>query len=346
MHRRIGSFLADGIARSASTVWWLARIMVPASFVVFLMDWTGLLYRTGVLLEPITRAIGLPGDASIAILSAVFVNLYAVLAMVPLLALTNQQLVILALVTLVAHNFLVEIAVTRRTGTAALRMLAVRTIGAMVIAIAVGRLIPDAGWWVEPIGGGGGPADTVSTAGATFANELALWAIATLRLFGRIAAIVAALVLATRLLRDLGLLDRLAAALRPFTAAFGLPRAAAPAWIIANVMGLAYGAAVLLEEAESGRLSAEDGDLLNHHLAVNHSMLEDTLLFVALGAPPVWLIVPRLALAWLSVWERRLERAVRRRNSPVPGHRRAPGTGCGTAGSSQNACRGSSDRSC
>ncbi|MFR2509643.1 hypothetical protein [Odoribacter laneus] len=47
--------------------------------------------------------------------------------------------------------------------------------------------------------------------------------------------------------------------------------------------------------------------MLNHHLAVSHSQVEDPLLFMVIGLPVWWLIIPRLILAILVVWERKLE---------------------------------------
>jgi hypothetical protein len=92
---------------------------------------------------------------------------------------------------------------------------------------------------------------------------------------------------------------------------FGLPDDAAFLWVVSNTLGLAYGAGVLKREVADGNLSREHGDLLNHHIAVSHSLLEDTLLFVALGVPALWITVPRIVLAMLAVWERRAERAIR-----------------------------------
>jgi len=54
-------------------------------------------------------------------------------------------------------------------------------------------------------------------------------------------------------------------------------------------------------------MKKEDADLLNHHIAVSHSQLEDPMLFAAIGVPLGWMIVPRLILGIVVVWLRRLE---------------------------------------
>lgn len=63
----------------------------------------------------------------------------------------------------------------------------------------------------------------------------------------------------------------------------------------------------MINQSEEGKLSSEDADLLNHHIAISHSQLEDTLLFAAMGYPLVILIFPRIILATIYVWVRKLE---------------------------------------
>jgi hypothetical protein len=82
----------------------------------------------------------------------------------------------------------------------------------------------------------------------------------------------------------------------------GLPRQAAYLWVVANTAGLAYGAAVIIDESRSGRLTRAETEMLNRSVAVCHSLLEDTLLFAVIGAWPLWLVLPRLASAALVVW--------------------------------------------
>lgn len=76
--------------------------------------------------------------------------------------------------------------------------------------------------------------------------------------------------------------------------------------MVGNTLGLAYGSAVLMDYARQGKLTGTEADLLNYHLAISHSQLEDPLLFAVLGLPVVWLIVPRILLAFIVVWLKRL----------------------------------------
>jgi hypothetical protein len=322
--------LRESARKSIETILWLAKIMVPASALVFLLRFTGALSLIAGALAPVTRFLELPGEAALALLTSVATNLYGVIAMLPTLELTLRETTILAVVTLVAHSFFVELAITTSTGTPALRMFGVRALGGLILGKVLAVVLPRGGRWELPasgisgmIGGGGtgshgsGALQDVPVPSAppplhweSLPEQIIDWAIDTVSLLVTVALVVTVLLFVTRYLRYLGITDRIAALFRPVMAPFGLDRESSTPWVVANTLGLTYGAAVLKEEAATGRLSREEGDLLNHHLGISHSLIEDTFLFVALGVPWYWVAVPRLLFAVAVVWERRLERVL------------------------------------
>jgi len=223
------------------------------------------------------------------------------------LGLSLRAITILAVVCLIAHNFLVELVVTKRTGTPILRMFFLRTIAAFVAGFVLNLVLPESLGTVGDLG-------AVEVAGAgdagALSGALAGWLRQTVPLMGRVLLIVVLLMTFVSFLESYGITVLLARRLSGLMRFFGLPEEVAFLWLVSNTLGLAYGAGVLVEEVKAGRLSGDDGDLLNHHLGISHSLLEDTLLFVALGVPALAIVIPRLLLAFLSVWERRGERAL------------------------------------
>ena len=102
-------------------------------------------------------------------------------------------------------------------------------------------------------------------------------------------------------------------------AVFGLPRSTSFLWIISNVVGLTYGGAALVDEIRRGAISREDSRL-NAHVAISHSLLEDTAIFYSIGVGLFWLLVPRIILAICTVWIIRLFVRLRNpRRSIAPG---------------------------
>jgi spore maturation protein SpmB len=111
-----------------------------------------------------------------------------------------------------------------------------------------------------------------------------------------------------KLLDEFGIMKLLGRIMAPLMGIFGLPRETGYLWIVANLVGLAYGSAILIEEVRSGAISKTDADLFNHYASISHSHLEDNLLFVAVGVPLFWAAIPRLLMAILVVWLERFRR--------------------------------------
>jgi hypothetical protein len=72
-------------------------------------------------------------------------------------------------------------------------------------------------------------------------------------------------------------------------------------WLTANVFGLAYGGAVIVEEAKEGYLTRQELERLHVSVGINHSTVEDPALFLSLGLSAFWLWVPRFITAIIAV---------------------------------------------
>lgn len=66
--------------------------------------------------------------------------------------------------------------------------------------------------------------------------------------------------------------------------------------------GITYGAGVLMEESKQGRLEGKQTFLVASYLGICHAVFEDTLLFVAIGASGLLLVIPRLIAACIVVY--------------------------------------------
>ncbi len=319
--RLFGPLAREGVVAGLRQARWLLTIIVPVSFAVLLLRQLGALDAVSAALSPLFSIVGLSGVGAMAFVAGVISSPYTVVAIIGTVDFAVREIAILSVMSLIAHNFPVELAIMKRTGTGVVRMFVVRLTAALAAGFALQAWLP-AG--LEPAGGAGGSfaAGSAGTDAAgeslgaaaealptsPFGEALAEWAISTLRLAAIIVLILCALMVAVRLLRAYGVIDLLARVLQPLMRAFGLPRETAFLWLVCNLMGLTYGAAVVLEEERSGRLTPDDGDLLNHHIGISHSIFEDTMIFLAVGAPFVWITMPRVVLAAAAVWLRRAER--------------------------------------
>mgnify|MGYP001042933055 CR=1 FL=1 len=109
-------------------------------------------------------------------------------------------------------------------------------------------------------------------------------AIGSLKSIVKIAYIVIPLMILMELAREAKLLDKMVTPLKPLTKFIGLSPAATFPLIVGTIFGLAYGAGLIIEYVEQGLLSKEENYLLNVFLSICHALVEDTLLFLVIGA--------------------------------------------------------------
>ena len=120
-----------------------------------------------------------------------------------------------------------------------------------------------------------------------------------------VSGIIYVLMIIQRLIEAYSLLRPLSEFFAPMMRVFGLPRQSAYMWLVGNVLGISYGSAVMLELEEKGIISRDDANDVNFHLIMNHSLLEDTIVFGATGISALLLVATRVSFAIVLVWSRR-----------------------------------------
>lgn len=112
-------------------------------------------------------------------------------------------------------------------------------------------------------------------------------------------AILVPLMIVLELIRDARLLDRIASAMRPVMKFLRLPGEATLPLTAGIFFGISYGSGLILAFIEDEHLSKKDLMLICIFFALCHGMIEDPLVFAAIGAS-WWIIVGvRLGLAIL-----------------------------------------------
>jgi hypothetical protein len=301
----------DGIKGAIGTIIFLLGIVVPISFAVTLLDWLGALSRIARFMEPLMRFVGLPGGAALVFITSACLNIYSAIAVALSMQLDLRSATILAIMCLTAHNLFVETAVMKKTGSSGIKMVFLRIFFAFGAAYAYNLLLPD---YLRSI-------PFSSHIGFSerpdFIAMLVDWGRSTFGLAVKIAIIVFGITIAQRLLEEFKAMELLSRAFAPIMSLFGLPRESSFLWIVINVVGYAYGAGIVEEQVKAGSMKPRGADLFNHHAGMCHSLIEDTILFSAVGIPLFWITVPRLVLAFLIVWIERVRRHFLKRSFRV-----------------------------
>lgn len=130
----IGGALARGARKGVETTFILAKAIVPAYVVVYLLARTPILELVASLAGPLLQWIGLPGEAAVPLLLGLFVNLYSAIGALASLTLSVKETTIIAIVLSMAHALVVETAVTSQIGVPARFALAIRLGLAVLLA--------------------------------------------------------------------------------------------------------------------------------------------------------------------------------------------------------------------
>lgn len=293
--------IKDGAKDTLKISIWLAKLMVGVSFAVFLLKYFNILPYIVHLIDPVFKHLGLPGDAALAYLTGYFVNIYSALAVVASLDLTYKSATILAVMILCSHSMLIETPVLKKTGASAVRMVIIRTLSAFLLAWMLNIIMPDDPSKVIA-------SQTVAQQSALpFLTQLGDWAVSAVKLVIKVFLLVFGLNILQRLLKEFGVADKISNIFKPLLVVSGLPPKCSILWLFANLAGLAYGAAAILDEVNSGKITKREILLVDTHIAISHSNFEDLLLLATFGASWWILLVSRWIMSTLLVWEYRLE---------------------------------------
>lgn len=300
---RAAKCVRTALPQGTRTALWLLKITIPVSFAVFLLDYSGFLDIIAGWVAPLFHLIGLSGEASIVLITSIFTNIYSAIIVMTTLGTGHREGTILAVMCLISHALIVETAIQKKTGSNPWRMVLTRLSASIIAAIFLNKFLPD------EISANQG---IMIRKTVEFIPALKEWfsaiAITTLK----IVVLVNLLLILQKILNEFDLIKWILMPFAPLLRIMGLPANTGFLWMVAYTLGLSYGGAIMINQSDEGRLTGQEADLLNTHIAISHSQLEDTLLFAAMGFNIWILIFPRILLAVVYVWVRRLGLYLRR----------------------------------
>jgi hypothetical protein len=111
------------------------------------------------------------------------------------------------------------------------------------------------------------------------------------------ARVIIPVMLVMELAKDLKILDRLSQLIAPLLKAFRISSTGAFPLVAGLFLGLVYGSGVIIDAAKDNRLPWRDLFLINLFLLICHAIVEDTALFMAIGANGPAILGSRILLA-------------------------------------------------
>ncbi|NTW17861.1 MAG: iron transporter [Syntrophaceae bacterium] len=285
--------LYAGLRKGFDGFIWIMKILIPVSFLTACLAWSGFLTRIDFFLQPVMSLLSLPAMAALPLLIGMLTNIYAGIAAMAVLPFSKDQLTLMAIFLLIAHNLIQEGIVQAKSGIHPAKATLFRLAAAVFTVIAVAPFFDITTTVLAA------PGASYATS-QPFITALQEWGLTTLGLSFKIFIIIMCILTTLEILKTLDLINPLVKALNPLLKIMGLNEKVGFLWLTAVIFGVAYGGAVIVEEVKAGHLSKGELEELHLSIGINHALVEDPSLFLSLGLSPFWLWVPRLVVAVIA----------------------------------------------
>jgi hypothetical protein len=280
-------FLSNWLPTTRSVLWeavqvyWvLLKVMVPALIVVkLLLEW-GAIDKLAVVLSPAMSMVGLPPLMGVVwattLLTNVFTGVLIFMQIAGDMQLTVEQVTVLGSMMLIGHSLPVEGAVAQRAGVPWWTTIALRVGGALLLGSMLHIIYSRFDLYQMPA--------QIVWQFASTDQSLVSWALVQISTLAFIFFIILALIVLLKVLLVLGLERMMHIGLAPLLRLLGIGQAAANITVIGVALGLSYGAGLLIRDLGKDVMSRRDSFLALCFLGLLHSMIEDTLLVMLMGA--------------------------------------------------------------
>ncbi len=273
--------------------WVLARIMVPITIMTELLSRMGVIEAFAPAFAPVMGLVGLPPELGLAWLSGMLVGIWGavplVFVLVPVSSLSVADVTVFSALLLFAHALPIEQKIIQQAGPRMITTTLLRVLGGLLYAFLLHRLLAATGWLSSPVNPTWIPMSATPEWTAFFKGLLETML--------SMLAILLALSWGLEILRITGFLKLVMKALAPLLRLAGIRGEAGHLTAIGLFLGVSYGGGLLIREARSGAVSLRQVFVSCVFMGFAHSVIEDTLIVVALGADIGGVLGGRLVFA-------------------------------------------------
>ena len=277
----------------------LYKIMIPISIAVKLLQYFGVISWIGAALAPVMQVAGLPGSCGIVWATTMVTNIYGgMMAFYSLdlsSVLSTAQVSILCSLMLMAHALPIELQIARKAGCRLWLMFLVRFGFGIVTGILMNYFLDTAHLFQEP--------NSIQWKPPVLEDPtLTQWILGEIKKYIIVFFVVMALMAVMRILKKSGALDKFSEGLKPVLGVLGINKEVIPMTVIGLSLGILYGGALIIKETEEKKIPKLDVFYAFVLMGLCHSLIEDSLLMISMGADWTMIFIFRMLFALLTTW--------------------------------------------
>jgi hypothetical protein len=205
--------------------------------------------------------------------------------------LTVAQMTVLSGLLLMAHGLPIEVRIAQLAGMRMRAAIITRMFGAFAFAWLLHVFYYQTQWLQEPA--------QMVWQPEPIADGLNYWLLSQLKALAMIQIIIIVLLTFLKILRVIGVEKIIQWLLHPILKLMGIGKEATTITLVGITLGLSFGGGLLIKEAHAGHVSKKDVFSSLVLLGFCHSLIEDTLLVVLLGAHLSGVLWFRLVFAFI-----------------------------------------------
>lgn len=278
--RKFLDLLYSWLKQGMRTSFKIFKIMIPITILVKILQATGLIVYVGDGLAPLMKLMGLPGEMGLVWASAMIGNIYA--GMVAYFSIASQltvaQITTLSTVILVAHSLPIELGVTKKAGAKIITLFLVRFgfgFIAGIILFQIYKLFGTLNYYPEMVN---------QIVIVQKDSSFWVWVLSELKNYFIIFLLITVLIILLDLLKKIGVIELVNKALYPVLKILGIGKEVIPITVFGMTLGLAYGGGLIINEVEKNDLKKRDVFYALLLMSLCHSLIEDSLLMISIGA--------------------------------------------------------------
>ncbi len=252
---------------SLKSAWIILKFVIPIYILAEVLYYYNTLAYISFLVEPFTSFLNLPKEASLSIISGMFLNLYAAVAFAAPLEMDAKQWTTLAIFLGICHSLIVESIIMKKLGLSNFYSYSLRFFAGLFVAFLVTFI---------PLDYFSANISLESFEQKNYESLIQLFQISIYNAFILSLKIIILIIFLIFIMDYIKSRIAFISNGKNISKSFSL--------IVGIFLGITYGAGILIKEAQESTLEKEDIFFIGTFLMICHAIIEDTLLFMIFGA--------------------------------------------------------------